>query len=90
MLNPKTASWGSRPGRCLQTMPVEDVGRSWGACATSGRREKEMSLHRAALPQHWGHGLDTSQATAYVALLHGLCVEAARSRRRHGVWGAAF
>lgn len=49
-----------------------------------------MSLHRAALPQHWGHGLDTSQATAYVALLHGLCVEAARSRRRHGVWGAAF
>lgn len=71
-------------------MPVKDMRRSWGACAASGRREKEMSLHRAALPQHWGHGPDTSQATACVALLRGLCVEAARSRRRHGVRGTAF
>jgi len=65
-------------------MLVEDVGRSWGVCAASGRREEEASLHRAALPQ------PRDQRQQHLPLYCVDCREGDQSGRRLRVWDATF
>lgn len=43
---------------------VKDVGRSWGVCTASERREEEAPLPGAALPQQQAHGPHTGQTMA--------------------------